>query len=632
MTRELSCKRSLMNSIMRQPRRTFSMFDFRLAALRAGMGCLCGGLALVPGPARAMDELTITVDDASESVQDAVRGASLLAAARRDGLRDPLEIFSVARAEYGRLIGVMYAAGYYSSVISVRLDGREAAEMSPLAPPAAVSNVTVQITPGPVFNFGQADIAPLAPGTARRDLAEGAFAPGEPARSTVVRDAAQEAISDWRDVGHAKADPTNQEITANHASALLDVDVRITPGPRLTFGALIPAGQERTRPERIVEIAGLPRGEVFSPDQLDRAAGRLRRTGTFASVALREADEPNADGSLNISATVVEAPPRRIGAGAEIDSVDGVRLSAFWLHRNLLGGAERFRISGEIGGIGASVGGRDYRLALDFARPATFTPDTSLTFGAVLESVDERNYEAERVALQAGISHIFSDSLTGTIGVGYQLERARFGPSRSVRRDFSTLALPITAQWDRRDDPQDTKTGFYLAGTLTPYLGLRGTDSGIQTTADARGYLAFGDDQRFVLAGRAQLGAVFGADLAATPRGYLFQSGGGGSVRGQPFQSLGVTSGGVASGGQGFAALSAELRAGITETIGLVAFADAGYVSESAFGGSSDWHAGAGIGLRYNTGIGPIRVDVGMPVQGTTGDGVQIYIGIGQAF
>ncbi|WP_176846797.1 autotransporter assembly complex protein TamA [Roseicitreum antarcticum] len=608
-------------------RRTLPGFHGHLCTRLAGATgvMLCVGLM----PAQAMDSLTITVPDAPEAVTEAVRGASLLAAAERDGLRDPLEIFSVARAEYGRLIGVMYARGYYSPVISVRLDGREAADMSPLSPPPSVSAVTVQITPGPVFTFGQADIGPLAPGTTP---AGNEFVSGAPARSTVVRDAAQAAVSDWRDIGHAKAEPTGQDITADHARARLDVDVRITPGPRLNFGALIPDGQERTRPARIVEIAGLPSGAVFAPADLDRAAERLRRTGTFASVALREAETPNPDGSLDINATLVEAQPRRIGAGAEIDSVDGVRLSAFWLHRNLLGGAERFRVEGEVGGIGAQVGGLDYRLGLDFSRPATFTPDTSLTFGAVLESVDERNYEAERASVQAGLSHIFSENLTGTAGLSYQYERARFGPNRATRRNFATIALPVTAEWDRRDDAQDPTSGFFVSGGVTPYIGLQGTDSGVQTKLDARSYVAFGADQRFVLAGRAQIGAVFGADLAATPRGYLFHSGGGGTVRGQPFESLGVTSGGVTSGGQGFAALSAEMRAGITETIGVVAFADAGYVSENALGGTSDWHAGAGLGLRYKTSIGPIRLDLGMPVRGATGDGLQVYIGIGQAF
>src|SRR5690606_23497452 len=117
-----------------------------------------------------------------------------------------------------------------------------------------------------------------------------------------------------------------------------------------------------------------------------------------------------------------------------------------------------------------------------------------------------------------------------------------------------------------------------------------------------------------------------------------FWSGGGGTVRGQPYQSLGVPLArsallSVQTGGMSFAAASAELRAAITDRIGAAAFYDAGFVGiDELFGGTGQWHAGAGIGLRYNTGIGPIRVDVAVPVSGPTGDGVQIYVGIGQAF
>ena len=123
-----------------------------------------------------------------------------------------------------------------------------------------------------------------------------------------------------------------------------------------------------------------------------------------------------------------------------------------------------------------------------------------------------------------------------------------------------------------------------------------------------------------------------------TPRDFLFYSGGGGTVRGQPYQSLGVNvlrSGltNIQTGGTYFLAASAEVRAKVTEKIGVVGFVDAGQVSVGGFNdASSDWHAGAGLGLRYATGFGPIRLDVAAPVGGTTGKGVQIYVGIGQAF
>jgi translocation and assembly module TamA len=138
-----------------------------------------------------------------------------------------------------------------------------------------------------------------------------------------------------------------------------------------------------------------------------------------------------------------------------------------------------------------------------------------------------------------------------------------------------------------------------------------------------------------VLAGRAQLGAVIGADLAATPRDFLFYSGGGGSVRGLPFQSLGVTSGGISTGGLGFAALSGEVRVRVNGSVSVALFADAGRVSSEAFSVAADWHAGGGFGIRYDTPIGPLRLDLAAPLRRNataTGGRFQIYLGIGQAF
>ena len=78
---------------------------------------------------------------------------------------------------------------------------------------------------------------------------------------------------------------------------------------------------------------------------------------------------------------------------------------------------------------------------------------------------------------------------------------------------------------------------------------------------------------------------------------------------------------------------SLELRAKVSDKIGVVGFVDWGSIGLDGFTGSSaDSHAGAGLGLRYDTGFGPIRLDVAAPISGTTGDGVQIYVGLGQSF
>ena len=131
---------------------------------------------------------------------------------------------------------------------------------------------------------------------------------------------------------------------------------------------------------------------------------------------------------------------------------------------------------------------------------------------------------------------------------------------------------------------------------------------------------------------RGQMGAVWGAALSKISPEFLFWSGGGGTVRGQPYQSLDVAVPGGTTGGRSFAALSFEARTVVTPTIGLVAFADGGYIASAPDFAGGAFHAGAGIGLRYDTPLGPLRFDVAAPVAGNTGDGMQLYIGIGQAF
>jgi len=105
-------------------------------------------------------------------------------------------------------------------------------------------------------------------------------------------------------------------------------------------------------------------------------------------------------------------------------------------------------------------------------------------------------------------------------------------------------------------------------------------------------------------------------------------------VRGQAYQSLGVPVGTDMAGGRSFLGLSAEVRVGVTDSIGIVGFADAGYIGEEEFyDGSGIWHSGAGLGLRYNTAIGPVRLDVAVPTSGPdTDEKFQVYIGIGQSF
>ncbi|EKE68850.1 surface antigen (D15) [Celeribacter baekdonensis B30] len=579
---------------------------------------------LYAGTANAFEATLETT--AEGEVKTRLESASAILEAAKNDVTTPEEIIAAVQSDYRALIGALYREGYYGPSISIRVDGREGADMSLISLPSTIDAVVITVTPGPRFRFGSATVTPLAPDT---QLPED-FTSGAVAKSGLVGEAKDVAIEAWRQASHAKAALSDQQIIADHNSKTLDVALAIDPGPAVAFGRLKFAGDTRVREDRLSRIANLPTGSAYDPDTLDLVTRRLQKTGTFRSITLREADALNADGTLDITATLVDEKKRRLGFGAELSSLEGGTISAYWMHRNLTKNADRLRFDAEIGGLGGTTG-VDYTLGATYRRPATITRKTTLVLGAEIEHLDEPDYLSDRGEFTISADVETSKNSTFSFGFGYRYSEVE---DSLGSRSFSHVIFPINGSRDGRDNALNPKSGTYFNADILPFVGVSGSASGVRISADGRGYLSFGDDDRFTLAGRLQLGSISGADYTEVPPDLLFYSGGGGTVRGQPYQSLDVDlGGGNATGGSSFLGLSTELRALVTGKISVVGFYDLGGIGTSALpGDAAEWHSGAGLGLRYDTGFGPIRLDLAGPVTGDTGDGIQIYIGIGQAF
>lgn len=592
----------------------------------SGLGKLFGG-----GDAEKPVDLIIRVQGGDTDLENTIRNTSLIHGALDDGRFTGQDILAAARADYARVLGALYDQGRYDAVINIRLDGVEAAQIAPLDAPDTVTNVVIQVQPGRKFSFSRADIGPLAAGT---DLPKG-YAIGKTAGTGTIKSAAGEGVRAWRRDGHAKADVAVNDITAHHPSATIESRIGLHPGPVVTFGRLNMTGYQRMIPRRLAKIAGLPSGQRFDPETLDTVRKRLRRSGVFSAITLTEAEQLNPDNSMDIDLAVVEQKLRRAGAGFELSNTDGAMISAYWMHRNLRGGGERLRFDLSISDIGAKTSGRDATFKARLERPATFHPDITAYLEAEIARMRQEEYEADSVAVSFGGNYIHSDRLTADMALQYRFSKVT---DKGGKTRYRVLALPSSVTWDKRDVPNNPTRGYWLSGEATPFYGFGNTGSGIRLMAEGRAYRGFGDENKLVLAGRARLGTIAGSDIQETPRDYLFYSGGGGSVRGQPYQSLGVRvidgpDGKIKTGGMSVATATTELRYRLREKIGVAVFADIGRVwTDSAFKGDSGWHAGAGVGVRYLTPIGPLRFDVAGPVGGDTGKGVQVYIGLGQAF
>ena len=572
-------------------------------------------------------ELTV---DAPDTVASGLRTGSITAALlnREEGQDAPrsIDILSAAQADYNRLIGVLYELGYFAPDISILVDGREANSISPVGAPSAISNVVIKVNPGGVFTFGTVTITPAAPSVDPIDD----LAPGEVARISTLRAGTAAQIDGWRHAGYAKAEIASQDITARHQDRTMSAAITLDPGPFLRFGKLNIAGKSAVREKRIREIMGWSEGEVFNPDTMEDVETRLRRSGAFAAAQLTEAETPNPDDTLDVTAAISDQLPRRYSFGAEFSTLDGFSVSALWMHRNIFGGAERLTIEGEISGAGGETGGSDYHLSALLARPATFHSDLDAYVLTELEQIDDPNLFSRKIRVEAGATYYARDELELTLGVGFDRAKTR---DDLGERDYTIFTIPMTATYDRRDDPVNAMSGYYIKAGLNPFLSLNGTENGVVTTLDMRTYRQVG--QRVTLALRGVVGSVAGPDITLAPADFLFFSGGSDTVRGQDYKSLGVElSPGVTIGGRTYVGISGEIRVKTTKSLSIVGFYDAGYIgAESFYDGSGEWHTGYGAGVRYDTPIGPIRFDLAVPGSGP-GDqsGVEIYIGIGQAF
>jgi translocation and assembly module TamA len=592
--------------------------------------------AVIADPLPYKVNLSVTQTGAPES---AVRNASALVADQSEPASGAAGLLAKARGDYKRIIAALYNEGYYGGTVSIRIGGAEAANLPPDAKLPAPVDVAILVTPGPLFRFNSVNIVNQAPPTTdpydHVDLpSTRGFGSGEIAKSSVILKAEQLALEAWRQQGYAKAVVVTRDVVADHASSSVDVTITVNPGMKAAFGNVTVSGTERMDPEFVRRQTGLEVGEEYDPDELALAQKRLDRLEVFQAARLEAAESIGSDGLLPYNLFVQESAGRRFGVGATYSTVDGLGVEGYHLWRNLFGQAERLRLDARVASIAWPLDTEqfDYMFGGTFTKPGFLTPDTDLVAAISAERTIYPTYMETSANGRLGLTHFFSDQIT--FEGGATLERSQFEDDVYGTRDFTTAGVYAGATLDFRDDKVDPTTGWYLKADLEPFYEFNYQNPAAQITLEARTYFGFGEDDPFVLAGRVKAGALIGPDLNEIPPDKLFFAGGGGSVRGYAYKSIGVDDGmGNVTGGRYLLEASLEARAKVTSDIGVVGFLDGGYVAADTFPEIDDLRLGAGVGVRYYTGLGPLRLDLAIPLNKRSGDpDYAIYVGIGQSF
>ncbi|MBI1181297.1 MAG: BamA/TamA family outer membrane protein [Alphaproteobacteria bacterium] len=515
---------------------------------------------------------------------------------------------------------VMRAEGYYGARISYDVDRSG----KPI-------KVTIKIEPGERFTIGSYTItldSPAAlPDKVTKLARQTAKAQeGKAARSETVAAAFGTVMSALPENGYPRAKVTDQDFTADHRTKKFTAKVRIETGPLVKFGQVSISGLTSVKQGVVKKVVTWKPGERYDSRKLDKFRQTLTEMNLFASIRI-DTDDPLQDGDRQpIKVKLREADHHSVGATASYSTVNGFGGSVFWEHRNLFGAGERLKLEAE--------GDQKLQKATaDFTKPRFLRIDQKLLLGVEAAREDTDAYLEYRGVIRAAVEREVNKRLRVRVGpeLSYVDTKDAFSPAKSV-----LLGLVGQASYDHTDDLLDPKHGYRLGLKVAPYLVFGDTKNFIRIEGNASVYVSLDDAGRYVAAGRLKLGSLVGAsDIRNVPAAKRFYAGGGDSIRGYGYQRIGpLDANGDPIGGRSLFEVGAEMRIKLTDTWGVVPFIEGGSVFDSSypdFSRTLRW--GAGIGVRYYTGFGPLRVDVAFPINGRPQDSTfQIYVSIGQAF
>jgi translocation and assembly module TamA len=547
--------------------------------------------------------------------------------------REPANAAQIDRRarEDAELLGeLLRANGYYDAFVRTRV------EAAPTG--GGAIQVVLEVEPGPLYRFAEVRLPGVDDAGADAAALREAFGvdPNDPIDAAAVTAGEAALRVELGKRGYVFADVGPMDIAVDHQARTGTLLLPVKPNGSRLFGRIRVEGRPLFSARHIGTIARFAPGEPYQAPLVDDLRRALIATGLVSSVEIRPvaAADPR---SVDLAVKLEPAPMRTIAGQAGYGTGEGVRIEASWQHRNLLPpeGAVTFR------GI---AGTREQLVGAVLRRNNFLRRDQVLNAQIAASQVDRAAFDARTFQLAANIERqtnlIWQKKWTWSLGGELLASDERdvdIASGMTRRRTFFIGALPALLAYDGSDDLLDPTRGFRLSARVSPEASLQSGAFGyVRGQLDASYYLPVSG--RVVVAGRARLGTILGASRDQIAPSRRFYSGGGGSVRGYGFQRLGPRDPVFDDpiGGRSLAEFALEARIRVDAfggAFGIVPFLDAGNIYTSTTPKLGDLRFGAGIGVRYHTNFGPIRVDIGTPLDRRSGDPrVAVYVSLGQAF
>lgn len=555
-----------------------------------------------------------------------------------DGEESAAQVAARAKADQELIENLLRVYGYYDGQIIRTLASPEPGEDNADTTP----RVRFDVIPGDRYRYGAIDLGQL-PTAPDAETLRAAFEiqPGDFLQSDTIVQERFDLDRALGETGYPFAEIDEPELLIDHEREEGDLTMPVRPNGKYVFGEVVSNDPDFLSSRHLASIARFDPGDVYQRS-LDLDLRRaVTATGLVSTVSVtpREVQAPQGE-ELGVVAMDVElerAKVRTIAGAIGYGSEEGIRVQASWEHRNFFPPEGSLRVRG-------IVGTQEQLAGVTFRRNNLGGRDKVLTLDAYASTIDNAAYDANTVALTGTYERLstllFQKPLFWAVGAEILAtdERNRIvdGMPRP-RQTYFVGSIFGRATIDTSDSLLDPTRGYRLTGFLAPETSRTQGQQYyyLRNQADASYYQSIGD--RYVVAARARVATIQGANLVGVAPSRRLYAGGGGSVRGYAYRSIGPKNEfDEPIGGRSLVEFSLEARIGtgfLDGAVSVVPFVDAGSVSTSATPDFGEIKIGAGIGVRYTTGFGPIRVDVGVPLNpGPEDSPVAVYVGLGQAF
>jgi translocation and assembly module TamA len=520
---------------------------------------------------------------------------------------------------------------------ALRSEGRYAAMVTPSVtdgdPPAA----RLTLDPGPAFGFADPKVEwigePPALGARLAGEASLGLELGAPGRAAEVVAAEGRVLAAVEKRGYADVVAWPREVIVDHADHSLRPTFKIAAGARVRLDGALISTDGPTHLKWAGGLAPWAPGDVYAPSKLADFEQRLLDTGVYDAVNVSLSPTASADGLRPVLVTLLDRPKRSLEASASYSTSEGVGAEGrvVWYNRGGRGDSRTLKVQAAV-----IKSGLDYEVS----QPHWRRPRQTLKFGGGLTQQFTDAYDETGAGLRADLTRARGRASYTTWGVAVDATRTRAKTfialnARSDTTTATTVSLLGAIYLDQSDDVLNPRRGWRLDLRSEPIISVgSGTQAFVKSQAQASAYVPLTAQAATVLAARLHVGSVVGAAVDTIPAARRFYAGGGGSVRGYAYQGVGPRfADNTPKGGTALWDSSLELRQRVTGPWGVVAFVDAGSTGDGAVPDFGSVSAGAGLGLRFDPGFGPVRFDLAVPLSKRSGDpSFQIYLSIGQSF